>query len=70
MRQKFLAFDRACETAAEAERTRLFFKAAQYWRTGYHLAPCKSDADWCFARADYCFKAAIDTGAIKVKKQE
>lgn len=32
----------------------------------YHLD--KGDEDWCFARADYCFKAAIETGSIKVRK--
>ena len=55
MRTKFIAFRTASETAAEAERTKQYLKAAQ-------------DEDWCFARADYCFKAAIDTGAIKVRK--
>ena len=61
MRTKFVAFRTASETAAEAER-------AQFWRKAYQLAPSTPDEDWCFARADYCFKAAIDTGAIKVRK--
>ncbi|WP_232086134.1 ANR family transcriptional regulator [Haemophilus parainfluenzae] len=68
MRTKFIAFRTASETAAEAERAEQFLKAAQSWRKAYQLAPSTPDEDWCFARADRCFKAAIDTGAIKVRK--
>ena len=68
MRTKFIAFRTASETAAEAERTKQYLKAAQFWQKAYQLAPSTPDEDWCFARADYCFKAAIDTGAIKVRK--
>ena len=68
MRTKFIAFRTASETAAEAERAEQFLKAAQFWQKAYQLAPSTPDEDWCFARADYCFKAAIDTGAIKVRK--
>lgn len=67
MRTKFTAFRTASETAAEAERAEQYLKAAQFWRKVYQLAPTPEE-DWCFARADRCFKAAIDTGAIKVRK--
>jgi len=67
MRTKFIAFRTASETAAEAERAKQYLKAAQFWRKAYQLAPIP-DEDWCFARADHCFKAAIDTGSIKVRK--
>lgn len=67
MRTKFIEFKTAIETAAEAERAEQFLKAAQSWRKAYQLAPTPEE-DWCFARADRCFKAAIDTGAIKVRK--
>ena len=68
MRTKFIAFKTAIETAAEAERAEQFLKAAQFWWKAYQLAASTLDEDWCFARADHCFKAAIDTGAIKVRK--
>ena len=68
MRTKFIAFKTAIETAAEAECEKQYLKVAQFWRKAYQLAPSTPDEDWCFARADYCFKAAIDTGAIKVRK--
>lgn len=68
MRTKFIAFRTASETAAEAERAEQYLKAAQFWRKAYQLAPSTPDEDWCFARADHCFKADIDTGAIKVRK--
>ena len=68
MRTKFIAFRTASAAAAEAERAEQFLKAAQFWRKAYQLAPSTPDEDWCFARADRCFKAAIDTGAIKVRK--
>ena len=68
MRTKFTAFRTASETAAEAERAKQYLKAAQFWLKAYQLAPSTLDDDWCFARSDYCFKAAIDTGAIKVRK--
>lgn len=68
MRTKFIAFRTAIAAAAEAERTKQYLKAAQIWRKAYQLAPNTPDEDWCFARADHCFKAAIDTGAIKVRK--
>lgn len=67
MRTKFIAFRTAIETAAEAEREKQYLKAAQFWWKAYQLAPTP-DEDWCFARADHCFKAAIDTGTIKVRK--
>ena len=67
MRTKFIAFRTASETAAEAERAEQYLKAAQFWRKDYQLAPTQEE-DWCFARADRCFKAAIDTGEIKVRK--
>lgn len=67
MRTKFTAFRKASETAAEAERAEQFLKAAQLWRKAYQLAPTPEE-DWCFARADRCFKAAIETGEIKVRK--
>ena len=68
MRTKFTAFRTASENAAEAECAGQFLKAAQFWRKAYQLAPSTLEEDWCFARADRCFKAAIDTGAIKVRK--
>ena len=68
MRTKFIAFKTAIETAAEAEREKQYLKAAQFWWKAYQLAASTQDEDWCFARADRCFKAAIDTGAIKVRK--
>ena len=68
MRTKFIAFKTAVETAAEAERAEQFLKAAQFWWKAYQLAASTLDEDWCFARADHCFKAAIDTGKIKVRK--
>jgi raw score 9.41 len=68
MRKKFIAFRTAVETAAEAEREKQYLKAAQFWWKAYQLAASTLDEDWCFARADYCFKAAIDTGSIKVRK--
>ena len=68
MRTKFIAFRTASETAAEAERTKQYLKAAQFWQKAYQLAASTLDEDWCFARADHCFKAAIDTGSIKVRK--
>lgn len=67
MRTKFIAFRTASAAAAEAERAEQFLKAAQFWRKAYQLAPTPEE-DWCFARADRCFKATIDTGAIKVRK--
>lgn len=70
MRTKFIAFKTAIETAAEAEREKQYLKAAQFWWKAYHLAASTLDEDWCFARADRCFKAAIDTGAIKVRKKQ
>lgn len=70
MRTKFTAFRTASETAAEAERAKQFLKAAQFWRKAYQLALSTLGEDWCFARADRCFKAAIDKGAIKVKKKQ
>lgn len=69
MRTKFIAFRTASETAAEAERAKQYLKAAQFWRKAYQLAPIP-DEDWCFARADHCFKAAIDTGSINGKKKQ
>ena len=69
MRTKFIAFRTASETAAEAECAEQFLKAAQFWRKAYQLAPTSTpEEDWCFARADRCFKAAIDKGEIKVRK--
>lgn len=68
MRTKYIAFRTASAAAAEAERTKQYLKAAQFWRKAYQLSPSTLDEDWCFARADRCFKAAIDTGAIKVRK--
>lgn len=68
MRTKYIAFRTASAAAAEAERTKQYLKAAQIWRKAYQLAPSTQDEDWSFARADHCFKAAIDTGAIKVRK--
>ena len=68
MRTKFIEFRTAVETAAEAESTKQYLKAAQFWREGYQFTSNTLDEDWCFARADHCFKAAIDTGAIKVRK--
>ena len=68
MRTKFIEFKTAIETAAEAERAEQYLKAVQFWRKAYQLSPSTLDEDWCFARADHCFKAAIDTGSIKVRK--
>ncbi len=67
MRTKYIAFRTASAAAAEAELTKQYLKAAQIWRKAYQLAPTP-DEDLCFARADHCFKAAIDTGEIKVRK--
>lgn len=68
MRTKFIAFRTASETAAEAECAEQFLKAAQFWRKAYQLDPSTLEEDWCFARADRCFKAAIDKGEIKIRK--
>ena len=68
MRTKFTAFRTASETAVEAERAKQYLKAAQFWRKAYQLAPSTPDENWCFARAEHCFKAAIDTGSIKVRR--
>ena len=70
MRTKFIAFRTASETAAEAERTKQYLKAAQFWQKAYQWHQVHRMKIGAFARADYCFKAAIDTGAIKVEKAD
>lgn len=46
MRTKFIAFRTESETAAEAERSEQYLKAAQFWRKAYQLAPSTPDEDW------------------------
>lgn len=56
MRTKFIAFRTASETAAEAERTKQYLKAAQFWRKAYQLAPSTPDEDGKKIRSSLCLQ--------------
>lgn len=56
------------DNAAQHEREEKFAIAATKWRSAFHIAPNEKERDWTFARAEYCFKRAIENGQIAIKK--
>ena len=52
--------------AKESEQQGNYGLAAKQWRSAWIAAP--TETNWSFARAEYCFKKAIEEGQIKLEK--
>lgn len=68
MKLSFRAYLALAEQAASFERDEEFDLAAGKWRTAYHISPNKTQGDWSYTRAEYCFKRAIEEGLIAVQE--
>lgn len=54
--------------AKESEQQSNYGLAAKQWRSAWIAAPTETQTNWSFARAEYCFKKAIEEGQIKQEK--
>ena len=54
--------------AKESEQQGNYELAAKQWRSAWIAAPTETQTNWSFARAEYCFKKAIEEGQIKLEK--
>lgn len=54
--------------AKESEQQGNYGLAAKQWLSAWIAAPTKTQTNWSFARAEYCFKKAIEEGQIRLEK--
>lgn len=68
MKISFKAYLAQAEVAAKNEREKNFGIATKKWRSAYFVAPNQQERDWSYARAEHCFKRAVEEKIITIKK--
>lgn len=59
------------ESASKARKSEIeenFLEAAKEWRNAWRVAAPKVHINWSYARAEFCFKRAIEKELIAIKK--